>query len=98
MFINITNEEFQEHRYMFTKYSLFHFLFGVIWYNYFDGKYFWWMNFLHMLFEIVENMEWFIELIRPIWPRYKGDSVPNILGDIISGIVGFYFAAYSNGN
>ena len=102
--INITGEEFQEDKYMFTKYSLFHFSYGFLWYivfySIFGKKHtfesFALMNIFHAIFEIVENTPFAIEIFRknPLWKDYLGDSKGNSCGDIISGILGFFLAYF----
>lgn len=99
--INFTTDEFQEHQYVFTKYSLFHFAFGLAWfvahYALFKKQHlsesFILMNIMHAIFEILENTPFAIEFFRkhPLWKNYDGDSKGNSIGDIISGIFGFLF-------
>jgi hypothetical protein len=44
------------------------------------------------IFEIIENMEFVIKKFRKTYRRYKGDSIVNIIGDILCGLLGFLFA------
>lgn len=77
------------------QYSLLHFAVGII--AYFWGLPLWLWNFIHILFELVENTETGIFLINnyiKIWPGGKdyADSWINCLGDILVGYVGWICA------
>ena len=82
-------------KYLFDQYSLLHFASGII-------AYFWGINFptwafMHLMFEIIENMKLGIEFINTylfFWTGGKpeSDSFMNILGDNIAGILGWLCA------
>lgn len=79
------------------QYSFLHFSVGAI-------IYFWGINlpvwiFLHLLFEYMENTShgiYFINKYMFFWPggKPRADSFVNILGDNISGILGWVVAKY----
>lgn len=45
-----------------------------------------------IIFEIIENSEISIKKFRKIYTKYTGDSIVNIIGDILCNILGFLFA------
>ena len=45
-----------------------------------------------ILFEIFENNTHFINKYKKKYSKYDGDSIANIIGDIICGILGYIFA------
>ena len=82
--------------YLFDQYTLLHFAVGII-------AYFWNISLLyffiiHTLFEIGENTNIGMKLISNIklWPggKPKADSLINIFGDTIGGVVGWLTANY----
>ncbi len=75
-------------------YSLLHFLSGIV--AYMVGLNFWIWNAIHVLFEILENTEAGMALIRqiPIWPGGKdhADHPVNRIGDVLLGAIGWLLA------
>ena len=82
---------------LLDQYSLLHFASGII-------AYFWgfelktWIM-LHIIFEIVENTQMGIYVINKyiyMWPGGKSspDSLTNMTGDVLSGVVGWLSAYY----
>ena len=47
---------------------------------------------LEILYEIISNTPEAIKIYRDKWPNYEGDSLINIVGDIIFTLVGVYLA------
>ena len=45
-----------------------------------------------LFFELVENNPYFIQKFAKKYSKYDGDSIANIIGDTICGIIGFIFA------
>jgi hypothetical protein len=45
-----------------------------------------------VLFELFENNTYFIQKYKKTYSKYDGDSIANIIGDLICGIIGFVFA------
>ena len=45
-----------------------------------------------LLFELFENNTFFIQKYKKTYSKYAGDSIANIIGDLICGIIGFIFA------
>jgi len=84
-------------KYIFDQYTFLHFSVGVV-------VYYWGIDlktwfFFHLLFEILENTPIgmnFINNYFPFWPGGKpeSDSLINILGDNIGGILGWIVARY----
>jgi hypothetical protein len=82
---------------IFDQYSLLHIASGII-------AYFWNLNLfswfiLHTLFELLENTQYsaqFITKYITFWPGGKQtiDSIPNMIGDTISAIIGWLIAYY----
>jgi len=81
-------------KYFIDKYSLLHFASGVIAYHFGLNITVWLL--LNIIFEMLENTSVGIQFIQnhllTIWPGGKkySDSIINILGDIVSGIIGWY--------
>ena len=71
---------------------LFYFLLKYLNYNTVNGLYI--TIFLEILWEIFENTPFIINKYRQkkAYKNYKGDSIVNMIGDIIFTIVGYYFA------
>jgi len=81
---------------LLDNYSLLHFAVGVL--AYFWGIGFWTWNFLHTLFELLENTRTGMHIINTYitaWPGGKSnpDPVINSVGDVLSGSVGWLAAA-----
>ena len=80
---------------LFDQYSLLHYSTGVV-------AYFWGIPFIywlgaHSLFEFLENTRAGIRIINSklrLWPggKPRADSFTNIIGDSISGMLGWYCA------
>ena len=47
---------------------------------------------LEFLWEIFENTDYIIKKYRKTYEKYEGDSIANIIGDIIFTIMGYIFA------
>lgn len=81
-------------KYFIDKYSLLHFASGVIAYHFGLDITVWLL--LNIIFEMLENtpagMQFIKNHLLTIWPGGKeySDSIINILGDIVSGIIGWY--------
>jgi hypothetical protein len=83
--------------YLLDQYSLLHVASGII-------AYFWGLNLktwiiLHIIFEIIENTPMGINFINNyiyIWPggKNRSDSLFNMSGDVLSGIIGWLSAYY----
>lgn len=74
------------------QYSILHFATGIL--AYFWGMDLWTYFYIHLIFEIVENTNWGMNIINryvKIWPGGKeaADNVLNSSGDIIFGCVGW---------
>ena len=82
-------------QYSFDQYSLLHVATGVI-------AYFWGLSFaewmiLHLIYEIIDNTNWFIYLVNNwifFWPGGKlgKDSLENSIGDTIGSALGWFIA------
>ncbi len=81
-------------KYFIDKYSLLHFASGVIAYHFGLNITLWLL--LNIIFEMLENtpagMQFIQNHLLTIWPGGKeySDSIINILGDIVSGVGGWY--------
>lgn len=99
-FINITDKEFQEHKFYITKYTFVHFLAGIVWYLIFRNFLNTQLNFsllllVHVLFELIENSKFGIKYFRQSgWKYYTGDSFMNSFFDTIFSMSGFVLAEY----
>ena len=80
----------------FDQFALLHFATGIIFY--FFGVSFWKWFWIHLSFEMLENMEFGMKIINDylgnVWPGGKNysDSYNNRLGDQISAMIGWYVA------
>lgn len=92
MFIKISKQDNLENKYLITKYSIGHFLLGIIWRIFSKNEKL--FLFLHSLFEIIENTPFGLEFFQrnTVWTEYTGDSLGNSIFDIIFGQLGFYIA------
>jgi len=86
---------------IFDIYSFSHITHGILFYIIF--KYLGFSNriifilslFTEIIWEIFENTEYIINKYRKKFKNYKGDSIVNIIGDIIFTIIGIIIAHYS---
>lgn len=81
----------------FDQYSLLHFATGVI--MYFWGMPLWLWNSLHILFELIENTQFGMDVINnyiKVWPGGKpySDALINSVGDVFFGHVGWMVGYY----
>jgi len=74
---------------LFDKWSKQHFMVGAV-VGGFGLLNVWQYFILHSLFEVWENTVGIIEWQKLGWKKYEGDSLLNIIGDTISGTLGFY--------
>ena len=63
-------------------------------YPFFKYKTLYIVFFLTLLFELIENSSFGINAWKPLFPEYNGDSYLNIVGDLISNLIGIYIAYY----
>lgn len=85
---------------IFDIYSLTHFASGIViylicnYFNYTNTSTYYIAITLGILFEILENSPYIINKYRQNkhYKNYKGDSIANIFGDMISLILGIYFS------
>lgn len=88
--------------YFTDKFSLLHFASGITAY-YWDVSFVQWFI-IHALFELIENTEYGIVLLRKIrlWPggKYKADTFMNSLGDhfysLLGWLCGYVFCKFYN--
>lgn len=81
-------------KYFLDKYSILHFIWGMI--AYLLGIPFVLWILIHMCFEILENMSggrYFITNYLTFWPggKKRADTILNSVGDNVSGMLGWLF-------
>lgn len=77
---------------MFDSWSIQHFTSGAVIAG-FGVINIWQFFLLHSIFEVWENTIGIAEWKEWGWKKYQGDSILNIIGDTLSGLLGFYLVS-----